>query len=60
MKYINLILLLLIINIYSGNSKAQDFSTHKWENRLILILVENTDNTKYRKQIPFNESYFEP
>lgn len=51
MKYIKLLFLLLIMNTYSGNSKAQDFSTHKWENRLVLILVENTDNTNYQKQI---------
>jgi len=51
MKYIKLLFLLLVMNTYSGNSKAQDFSTHKWENRLVLILVENTDNTNYQKQI---------
>ena len=50
MKYIKLLFLLLVMNTYSGNSKAQDFSTHKWENRLVLILVENTDNTNYQKQ----------
>lgn len=51
MKYIKLIFLLFLMNTYSENSIAQDFSTHKWENRLVLILVDNTDNTKYRNQV---------
>ena len=51
MKYIQLIFLLLLMNTFSENSKAQDFSTHKWENRLVLILVDNTDNTKYLNQV---------
>ena len=51
MKYIKLIFLLLIMSSYSGNSVAQDFSTHKWENRLVLILTDNTNNEKYLNQV---------
>jgi len=51
MKYIKLIFLLLIMSSYSENSVAQDFSTHKWENRLVLILTDNTDNEKYLNQV---------
>ena len=29
----------------------QDFSIHKWENRLILIFTEDHDNALYQKQI---------
>lgn len=51
MKYIKLILLLFFMNNYSENIAAQDFSTHKWENRLVLILTDNTDNEKYFNQV---------
>ena len=36
---------------YSVNTNAQDLSPHLWENRLVLILVDNPENDKYLKQV---------
>lgn len=33
------------------HSKAQNLSSHQWEDRLILILTDDTNNTTYQKQI---------
>jgi hypothetical protein len=51
MKYIQLIFLLFLISTYTENVKAQDFSAHKWEHRLVLILTDDTDNEKYNNQV---------
>ena len=51
MKYIQLIFLLFLMSTYAENVKAQDFSAHKWEHRLVLILTDDTDNEKYNKQV---------
>jgi hypothetical protein len=51
MKYIKLIFVLCLMSSYSVNTNAQDLSHHKWENRLVLILVDNPDNDKYLKQV---------
>jgi hypothetical protein len=51
MKYIKLIFILCLMSSYSVNANAQDFSPHQWENRLVLILVDNPDNDKYLKQV---------
>jgi len=47
MKFLILYIYLLI----SMNTIAQDFSKHKWENRLIIIFTENLDNSFYQKQV---------
>ena len=51
MKYIKLIFFLCLMSSYSVNANAQDFSPHQWENRLVLILVDNPENIKYLKQV---------
>lgn len=51
MKYFKLIFLLIFMNTYSENIVAQDFSTHEWRNRLVLILTDDIDNEKYRNQV---------
>lgn len=35
----------------STNSQVQDLSSHQWEDRLILILTENTANETYQQQL---------
>lgn len=51
MKYIPIIFLLFFMNTYSKNIAAQDFSTHKWEDRLVLILTDDTSNEKNQSQV---------
>ncbi len=43
--------LLSIMILNCADIKAQDFAGHKWENRLVLILTDQTDNENYRNQI---------
>lgn len=38
--------------------QAQDLSSHQWEDRLILILTDDTSNTTYQDQI--EELYADP
>ena len=49
MKFLTLLLniYLLIIMI----TAAQDFSKHKWENRLLVIFTQDSDNSSYQKQL---------
>lgn len=47
-RFIFLINLYLIINM---NVMAQDFSKHKWENRLVLIFTQDRNNSIYEKQL---------
>jgi hypothetical protein len=45
---------IILINIYlimSMNILGQDFSKHKWENRLIIIIAQDINNSIYQKQI---------
>lgn len=39
----------------SSHSLSQDLSSHQWEDRLVLILTDDTDNSTYQDQI--NELY---
>jgi hypothetical protein len=50
MSYIKTFILVIMI-LNSAVLKAQDFSDHKWENRLVLILTNQADNESYRKQV---------
>ena len=43
--------LFLISMLTSCIGASQDLSSHRWENRLLLILVENTDKQEYQDQI---------
>jgi hypothetical protein len=45
------IVILVIMTLNSAGIKAQDFDRHKWENRLVLILTDQSDNENYRKQV---------
>ncbi len=56
MSYIKTSLLVIII-LSSANMKAQDLTGHKWENRLVLILTNQTDNEYYRKQVEELKNY---
>ena len=49
MKFLTLLLNIYLLIIM--NTVAQDFSKHKWENRLIIILTENQDNSLYQRQV---------
>ncbi len=42
---------LLIMVSFSTFSFGQDLSTHRWENRLLIILSTSKDNPKYKQQI---------
>lgn len=46
-------LLLLFITIFAiaMNTQSQDLSSHQWENRLILILTDDSNSTIYQEQI---------
>ncbi|MCG2590558.1 DUF4174 domain-containing protein [Rhodohalobacter sulfatireducens] len=46
-------LLLLFITIFAitMNAHSQDLSSHQWEDRLILILTDDTSSNIYQKQI---------
>ncbi len=50
MGYIKTFFLVIMI-LNSSGIKAQDLAGHKWENRLVLILTDQTDNENYRKQV---------
>ncbi len=50
MSYIKTFILVIMI-LNSAGMKAQDISDHKWENRLVLILTDQTDNENCRKQV---------
>ena len=43
--------LFLIFMLTSCMGATQDLSSHRWENRLLLILVENADHPVYQDQI---------
>ena len=42
---------LLIMVSFSTSSFGQDLSTHRWENRLLIILSTSKNNPKYKQQI---------
>lgn len=44
--------LLFVVALFSALSgSAQDLSKHKWENRLILILTDDENNSAFQSQI---------
>lgn len=45
-------LLLLFITIFATtmNAQSQDLSSHQWEDRLVLILTDDTSSTIYQEQ----------
>jgi hypothetical protein len=43
--------ILFIMILISAGMEAQDLGVHRWENRLVLILTNQTDNEKYRYQV---------
>ncbi len=43
--------LFLILMLTSCMGATQDLSSHRWENRVLLILVEDTDHPVYQDQI---------
>lgn len=45
------ILILFIMAAFSGNIYSQNFESHEWKNRLVLILVDETDNENYENQL---------
>lgn len=53
-----LLLLFTIFFAMSMNSQSQDISSHQWEDRLILILTDDTNNSIYQEQI--EELYLNP
>ena len=51
MQYIKLLFFSLLMTSYSGSLYSQYLTNHKWENRLVLVLVDDTNNNNYQKQI---------
>jgi hypothetical protein len=45
------LLLFLTFIAMSMNSQSQDLSSHQWEDRLVLILTDDTTNKIYQDQI---------
>lgn len=46
--------IILLTNIYiiiGMNISGQDFSKHKWENRLVVIFTQDNDNSLFQKQL---------
>ena len=44
--------LLLAVTLFSAMlSSAQDLSKHKWENRLILLITDDENNSTFKSQI---------
>jgi len=37
--------------LFSGRIASQDLDKHKWQNRLIVILTNDTQNETYKKQV---------
>ena len=50
MRYTRTFILLLMILI-TGSLNSQDLKRHKWENRLVLILTDNSRDVKYLNQV---------
>jgi hypothetical protein len=50
MYYLRLILLFVLLQ-NSGFVHSQELAKHHWENRLVLILAEDTNSVKYHDQI---------
>jgi hypothetical protein len=50
MSIIKIVILVIMILSTTGIN-AQDIESHKWENRLILILTDQADNENYLKQV---------
>lgn len=50
MPYIKIGVTLLVMLNY-GIASTQNFDRYRWENRLVLILVDDTDNKIYSNQI---------
>lgn len=46
-----MLLLFVTLIALSMNSQSQDLSSHQWEDRLILILTDDSSNTVYQKQV---------
>ncbi|NBC02178.1 MAG: DUF4174 domain-containing protein [Bacteroidetes bacterium] len=51
-------LLFTILIATTMNALSQDLSSHQWEDRLVLILTDDTNSTKYQEQI--EELYSNP
>jgi hypothetical protein len=50
MGYIKTVILVIMI-LSSAGMEAQDLAGHRWENRLVLILTDQTENEMYRNQV---------
>jgi hypothetical protein len=50
MGYIKTFILFIMI-LSSAGTEAQDLAGHRWKNRVVLILTDQTDNKDYRKQV---------
>ena len=50
MKRFQTILILLILTSMT-TLNAQDLSVHRWENRLLILLIENTEDNSYKEQL---------
>ncbi|MEM9823810.1 MAG: DUF4174 domain-containing protein, partial [Bacteroidota bacterium] len=42
---------ILMVMLSFSNLHAQDFSAHRWENRLLLLLTKDTQNEQYQRQM---------
>lgn len=58
MNYIRVLILFIMVS-FSGNIHSQNFESHKWENRLVLVLIDDTNNNNYQKQIEEFKEYSE-
>ena len=48
----NTIRLLIFLILFNSNAMiGQDLSKHTWENRLLLVVVKNTDDLEFQEQI---------
>ncbi|MDZ7720713.1 MAG: DUF4174 domain-containing protein [Balneolaceae bacterium] len=45
------ILFLICLIVMATDAQSQDLSSHRWEDRLILILTDDTNNSVYQNQI---------
>ena len=44
-------LLIVLLILITGMANSQELANHEWENRLVLILTDDTNSVKYQKQI---------
>lgn len=44
-------IIFFVMLLFSGRVASQDLDKHKWQNRLIVILTNDTQNETYKKQV---------